>query len=187
MDSTESIKKKIREVISNSSVPEDPRHSQNTLEWLLKLEPGADVGLQIAALGHDIERAIDERKIKRQDYDSYDDFKQSHASRSAVILGEIMRDCHAPPELIDDVFHLVEHHETGYDHRVDLLNDADSLSFFQINLPYYFTRNDINETKRRFLWGYGRLSDNLKKIIAEFDYSDNKLMLLVKEWLASFN
>lgn len=187
MDNAESIKKKIREIISNSSLPEDFPHSQNTLEWVLRLEPDADIGLQIAALGHDIERAFDERKIKRKNYDSYDDFKQSHASLSAVILTEIMRDCHAPQRLINDVFHLVEHHETGYDQRADILKNADSLSFFQINLPYYFSRNDNNETKRRFLWGYRRLSDNLKKLVAEFEYSDRKLMLLVKEWLASFN
>ena len=185
MDSTDSIKKEIAEVISNSSIPEDLPHSRNTLEWLLKLEPDADIDLQIAALGHDIDRAIEERKIRRLDYDNYDDFKQAHANNSAVILTEIMKNCNAPQKLIDDVVHLVEHHETGYDHRVDILKNADSLSFFQINLPYYFSRNDVNETKGRFLWGYRRLSENLKSIVAEFEYSDNELMLLVKGWLAS--
>ncbi len=37
-------------------MPEDPRHAENTLDWLLKLKPDADEALQIAALGHDIER-----------------------------------------------------------------------------------------------------------------------------------
>lgn len=62
------LKKKIEKIIKNSLVPEDPIHSKNTLEWLLKLKPDADEALQIAALAHDIERAIEKRKVKQKDY-----------------------------------------------------------------------------------------------------------------------
>ena len=55
----------IERVIAQSSVTEDSIHSKNTLQWLLRLKPNADEGLRIAALGHDIERAIEERKVKR--------------------------------------------------------------------------------------------------------------------------
>ena len=55
-------------IIKKSQVPEDPIHSKNTLEWLLKLKPDADDALKIAALGHDIERAIAERKVRREDF-----------------------------------------------------------------------------------------------------------------------
>ncbi|MCH8014049.1 MAG: hypothetical protein IH823_04570 [Candidatus Dadabacteria bacterium] len=67
MEKLDCLKKKIEEIIKKSSVPEDPIHSKNTLKWLLKLRPKADEALRIAALGHDIERAIEERKIKRTD------------------------------------------------------------------------------------------------------------------------
>ncbi len=82
----------IESVINQSSVTEDSIHSKNTLQWLLRLKPDADEGLQIAALGHDIERAIDERKVKRQDFEDYDAFKHAHARNSASILRELMLD-----------------------------------------------------------------------------------------------
>ncbi len=54
--------------MADSSVPEDPRHAENTLDWLLRLKPDADEPLQIATLGHDIERALEAGKVKRATY-----------------------------------------------------------------------------------------------------------------------
>ena len=180
MDNIDCVKKKIEEIINNSLVPEDPIHSKNTLEWLLKLKPDADEALKIAALGHDIERAIEERKVRREDYTNYDEFKDAHASNSAKVLTEIMEACKIDKKLADDIFFLVCHHETGGSKRVDILRDADSISFFQVNLPDYFIRNGVEETKKRYLWGYRKLPDNLKRVVAEFDYQNKELELLVK-------
>ena len=180
MDSIDCVKKKIEGIIEKSIVTEDPIHSKNTLEWLLKLKPNADEALKIAALGHDIERAFEYRKVKRKDYRGYDEFKKDHALNSAKILKEIMTGCNVRKELADDVFFLVSRHEIGGDKRVDVLKDADSISFFHVNLPYYFVRNGVEETKKRCLWGYKKLSDNLKGVIAEFDYQNKELELLVK-------
>jgi len=172
------------------------------LEWLLKLKPDADEALKIAALGHDIERAIEHRKVKLKDYGSYDEFKEAHALNSARILEEIMKDCNVRKELIDDVFFLVSHHETGGDGGIVVLRDADSISFFHVNLPYYFVRNSIEETKRRCLWGYKKLPKNLQKVkrrclwgykklpknlqkvVVKFNYEDKKLESLVRVWIA---
>ena len=90
MDSIDCVKKKIKGIIEKCLVTEDPIHSKNTLEWLLKLKPNADEALKIAALGHDIERAIEEQKVRRKDYVSYDEFKKAHALNSTKILEEIM-------------------------------------------------------------------------------------------------
>ena len=79
MDSLDCAKQEIRRVIAASQVPEDPRHADNTLEWLLRLAPDADEALQLAALGHDIDRAIEEVKVRRADFDDYDAFKAAHA------------------------------------------------------------------------------------------------------------
>ena len=186
MDDIDYLKKKIEEIIKKSLVPEDPIHSKNTLEWLLKLKPDADEALKIAALGQDIERAIEERKVKRDDYKSYDQFKDAHALNSAKIMVEIMKDCKINQELIEDVYFLVRHHETGGDSRVNVLRDADTISFFDVNLPYYFERNSLEETKKRWLWGYNKLSSNLKSIVTEFKYQDKKLMSLVSTWIADY-
>ena len=171
-------------IIKKSQVPEDPIHSKNTLEWLLKLKPDADDALKIAALGHDIERAIAERKVRREDYKDYDEFKEAHASNSAKILAEIMKECNISKKLADDVVFLVCHHETGGTRRVDILRDADSISFFHVNLPYYFLRNGIEETKRRCLWGYKKLPKNMQEVVVKFNYKDKELESLVMAWIA---
>jgi len=180
MNDIDCVKKKIADIIKESPVPEDPIHSKNTLEWLLKLSPDADEALKIAALGHDIERAIARRKVKREDYKSYDEFKDAHASNSAKVMTEIMKECDASKRLSDDVFSLVRYHETGNTQRIDILRDADSISFFHVNLSHYFIRNGTEETKRRCLWGYRKLPDNLKRVVTNFDYQNNKLESLVR-------
>ena len=180
MDNIDCVKKKMEWIIKKSQVPEDPIHSKNTLEWLLKLKPDADDALKIAALGHDIERAIAERKVRREDYKDYDEFKEAHASNSAKILAEIMNECNISKKIAADIFFLVCHHETGGTRRVDTLRDADSISFFHVNLPYYFIRNGVEETKMRCMWGYRKLPDNLKRVVAEFDYQNKELELLVR-------
>lgn len=183
MNNINCIKRKIEEIIEKSSVPEDPVHSKDTLEWLFKLEPDADAALRIAALGHDIERAIDQRKVKRKPYRNYDDFKHAHSLNSAKTLSELMERCNASRELINDVTSLVCNHETGGDEKSDILKNADSISFFHVNLPHYFERNSIEETRKRCLWGYRKLPDKLKEVVAEFNYEDKKLESLIRSSL----
>ena len=150
------LKKRIVEIIKKSSNPEDPIHAKNTLEWMIKLEPQADEALKIAALGHDIERAISKRKIKRENYTNYEEFKKAHALNSTEVLSKLMETFKVKKELREEIFYLVNHHETGGNKRANLLKNADSLSFFQVNLPYYFIRNNLGETKKRCVWGYHR-------------------------------
>jgi len=180
MDNINCVKRKIEEIIKESSVPKDLIHSKNTLEWLLKLNPDADEALKIAALGHDIERAIEGRKVKREDFKNYDEFKDAHASNSAKVMTEIMKECGISKRLADDIFSLVRYHETGNTKCIDILRDADSISFFHVNLPCYFIRNGAEETKKRCLWGYRRLSDHLKSIVSEFVYHNKELEALVR-------
>ncbi len=87
MPSLARAERRIAEVIAGSSVPEDPLHSRNTLEWLLRLAPQVDSALRIAALGHDIERAVEARKVRRRDCADYDAFKATSPRHSAP-LGE---------------------------------------------------------------------------------------------------
>ena len=180
MEKINLVKRKIEGVIKGSSVPEDPIHSINTLEWLLKQMPDAGESLKIAALGHDIERAIEKRKVRRQDYKDYNAFKDAHALNSANILAEIMQACNINKKMIDEVFFLVRNHEIGGTDQVDILKDADSISYFDVNLPLYFMRNNLKETIRRCLWGYKRLSDQGKKIVAELNYQNKEIESLLK-------
>jgi hypothetical protein len=91
-----------------------------------------------------------------------------------------MKECTTGKELAHDTFFLVCQHETGGTRHADILRDADSISFFHVNLPYYFIRNSVEETKRRYLWGYRRLPDNLKGLVGEFNYQNRELASLIK-------
>ena len=181
------VKKAIEAVVAESRVPEDPVHSKNTLAWLLRLKPDADEALQIAALGHDIERAIERRKIRRADFDDFDEFKAAHARNSALILREIMQKCGLATAITDDVCRLVCRHEVGGDERCDLLKDADSISYFDVNLPFYFEREGYAETLRRTFWGYRRLSAGVRHLARTITYESDSLNSLLREAVLAAN
>jgi hypothetical protein len=180
----ECTKQAIRSAIARSRVPEDRFHAENTREWLLKLNPDADEALRIAALGHDIDRAMESLRVRKTNFSTFDEFKAAHARNSAVILGNILHECGVDPELRDDVCRLVARHETGGDERSDLIKDADSLSFFAVNLPYFAARNDWDTIERRSVWGYARLSPRARELIRDFSYRDEKLNALLA-WVIS--
>ncbi len=180
MISVERAKRKIRAVIAGSRVPEDPGHADNTLEWLLRLQPDADEALQIAALAHDIDRATPER-IRREDYRDYDTFKAAHAQRSARLLRGILEDRGVEGAIIKEACRLVVVHEVGGDRRSDLLKDADSISYFDVNVPLYYRREGWAETKRRSCWGYRRLSPRAQEIVKHIGYQEEALVHLLRE------
>ncbi len=181
MRSIDRVKEEIEATIARSSVPEDPLHSRNTLEWLLRLDPGADEALRIAALGHDIERAVEERKVRREDFSDFDEFKAAHAEQSALMLGEIMTACGVDREMAEDVCRLVRLHEVGGDPRSDLLKDADAISFFDVNLSLYLERNGRSEAMRRAVWGFRRLSARAREAVAAMSHGDLELDGLLRE------
>jgi hypothetical protein len=181
MDSFKCAREMIRTVIAGSVLPEDPVHSENTLEWLLRLWPSADAAMQIAALAHDIDRACSAGKVKRTEFKSYDEFKAAHARHSAEILRWILEECKFTPAVVDEACRLVLLHESGGDPPSDILRDADSISFFDVNLPQYFRREGWTETLRRAKWGYDRLSDEVKGFLEDIRYDDEGLNLLLNE------
>ena len=171
MNSLERALHRIAGIIAGSTVPEDPEHSRNTLKWLLDLDSRADAALRIAALGHDIDRAVEARKVQRADFADYDAFKAAHARNSASILLEVLADCNIEDAaLMREVERLVCTHEVGGDPRSDLLKDADSLSYFDVNLPLYYARNGWEETRRRCVWGYLRLSPRARSIVMGLEF-----------------
>ena len=181
MNSIECAKLRIRAIIAGSEVPEDPRHAENTLEWVLRLDPKSDEALQIAALGHDIERAVKARKVRRSHYDNYDAFKAAHACNGSEILRAILNECGVAKSTTDEACRLVTLHEVGGDARSDLLKDADGISFFEVNMPLYYQREGCVETKRRCTWGYRRLSSRMKKIAKSMGYDNEDLTRSLRE------
>jgi hypothetical protein len=181
MANIECAKEKIRLILAGSRVPEDPSHAENTLEWLLRLQPDAGEALQLAALAHDIDRASEKSKVRRLDFDNYDDFKAAHARNSAAILRPILAACSVERTIVEEACRLVEFHEVGGDPDSDLLKNADSISFFDVNLPLYFQREGWDETKRRSHWGYRRLTPWAQAIVKRIDHKDKEIARLQRE------
>ena len=178
--SIECAKQRIRQIIAGSQTPEDPRHADNTLEWLLRLQPDAGDALQLAALAHDIERAIEKTKVRGADFDDYAAFKAAHARNGVAILRPILTACGVERHIVDEACRLVEVHEVGGDPGSDLLKDADSISYFDVNLTFYFRREGWAETKRRSRWGYLRLSSRAREIVESINYEEEAMNRLLR-------
>jgi len=171
------IENEIEEIISLSDVPEDYCHAKNVKKWVLKFRPNADWTLQIAAFAHDIERALPQRKVIRSKFSDYNEFKNAHALNSAKIVQEILDKYPLSSEVKNKILCLIKNHELGQNEDSDLviLKDADSLSFFEVNLLAYAERNDESEILSRMMWGYKRLSSRARQIVKEFHYENEKL------------
>lgn len=185
IDLMKEIECELKEVIKESEIPEDYPHAENVREWVLRLKPDADTALQIAAFAHDIERAISNRKILKNNFKDYDSFKKAHSINSAKITLEILNRFPLSKEVKDKVRYLIENHEFGSenDQELSVLMDADSLSFFDVNLPLYFQRHNIDDTLFRMEWGYRRLSERAKKFLKQFKYKNKTLHNLLKEFM----
>lgn len=63
----------------------------------------------------------------------------------------------------------------------DQLKDADSISYFDVNLLLYFQREGWDETKRRSQWGYRRLTPRAQEIVKHINHEDKELAHLLQE------
>lgn len=181
------IENEIEDIISRSDVHEDYVHAKSVKEWVLKFKLDADWILQLAAFAHDIERALPQRKIIRSEFSNYDDFKNAHALNSARVVQEILDKYPISRQVKDKIFSLIENHELGQSEDSDLavLKDADSLSFFEVNLPAYAGRNDESEILFRMMWGYKRLSKRARQIVKGFHYENERLNEFLNQILSS--
>ncbi|MFC1728337.1 DUF4202 family protein [Nanoarchaeota archaeon] len=172
--------KEIEEIISHSPVEVDPIHSETTKKWLFKLKPWADIPLQIAALAHDIERGFQGKKIVEK-FDNYDEYKKEHSEKSAKIIVDLMKKHDFDDYSIKKVERIVLAHEFGGDEDSDYIMDADSLSFFENNLEFYYKLNGPENTIKKIKFMYERMSDKAKGMVKEIQIKNSKIKKLVEE------
>lgn len=176
------IKKEIESILPNSPLDFELKHSELVLKWVLNLKPDADEALKIAALSHDIERAITkitEKDLK--DYSKIDEFKKEHSIRSAKFICNILKKHKYSQNIIDKVKHLVENHEFGGDEESNILMDADSLAYFDYNIPSTLKRSGRERTKEKIKFMYKRLAAKAKKLVNLIKFKDQEIAELVKE------
>jgi hypothetical protein len=165
------VKKQIEKMLLNSPVQSDPLHAKLVLKWVLKLKPDADEALKIAALAHDIDRAV--TKIVDPPTGNllrYMRLKKEHSLRSAQIIGEILEKNQYPVSVIEKVRHLVENHEFGGDSESELLKDADSLAYFEYNIPFYLRNHGKKNTIGKIRFMYQRMSDDARKSVGKMRF-----------------
>ena len=172
------LEKEMEDITKKSPDFEDPINSTSTRYWVLKLKPDANEELQIAALAHDIERAVPRDFIK---FESYEKHKEYHSKRSAEIISELMKRHGFKQKSIEKVKGLVILHEVGGNEEADILRDADSLSFFEHNIYYYYKNHDKERTKFKINYMYSRCSQKAKNLIKKMRFSDKKIEKIVKE------
>lgn len=145
----------------------DHNHALDTWQWLLRLQPAAGGAVQVAALFHDIERLTGEAERRvEQHADDYARHKREHAARSAARVRELLAGTSAEwaAELAAPIIEAGDQIDgsaaaaAGMREDVELLEDADALSFFSLNsagfLDYYGERH----TARKIEWTVCRLS-----------------------------
>ena len=177
------VQKEVEGILLQSPLDFELQHSQLTLKWVIELKSDADEALQIAAISHDMERwitHITERDLK--DLSKYNEFKKEHCIRSANLISDILKKYNYSQEIIRKVFHLVENHEFGWDEDGNVLMDADSLAYFEYNLPTGIKRNGVERAKEKMKFMYTRLSSNkAKELVNHMCFDDPHISQLVKE------
>ena len=145
---------------SKPLVAADLDHALDTWQWLLRIAPGAPLPLQLAALFHDVERLESEadRRVEHHAAD-YQAFKDAHARRGAALAFAVLVAAGVAPRSADRARALVAAHERpGPDPELDLLNDADALSFFSLNSPGYADYFGPAQTRRKVAYTLERMS-----------------------------
>lgn len=172
MERFDLLKKDIEDQLPKSPLTFELKHAELTLKWLLKLRTNADEALKIAALAHDIERAvtgITEKDL--EDYSKIHEFKKEHAKRSVKITLDMMKKHGYDEQTLQKVGHLIEAHEEGGDEEQTILMEADSLAYFDYNIPHYFERYGKERTKEKIKFMYKRLSDKARKLVKQIKFN----------------
>jgi hypothetical protein len=141
----------------------DYNHALDTWQWVLRLAPDAGLAVQLAALFHDVERLVSEADARIEQHAvHYQTFKTGHAARGAELAEGLLAEAGVDAGTRRQVGRLIAAHESPAApgdpdvEAIDLLNDADALSFFSLNsvgyLDYYGpeqTRKKVTYTLRR--------------------------------------
>lgn len=156
----------------------DYRHALDTWQWVLRLEPGASLAVQIAALFHDVERLASEADARPEsgaDGDGeggYGTYKARHARASATAAREALAELPVPPGTARAAVELIAAHDRpgGVEGlarqrsgrpgqgELALLEDADALSFLTLNALGYRGYHGPERAARKTAWTLRRLS-----------------------------
>jgi hypothetical protein len=137
----------------------DYHHALDTWQWVLRLEPEADLAVQVAALFHDVERLLSEADARvEHKAENYQAFKDAHAALGAELTCALLAELKVDTATCERVRWLVTRHERpGEDCALALLNDADALSFFSLNSSGFIRYFSPEHSRRKVAYTLARL------------------------------
>jgi hypothetical protein len=166
--------------LSRPLVRADYLHALDTWQWVLRLEPQADLAVQVAALFHDVERLVPEADA-RVAHTAADDpaFQDALAARGARMTCALLEELGADRDTRERVRHLVTRHERAEaDAALALLNDADALSFFSLNSSGFLRYFSPEHTRRKVAYTLARLRPEHHGRLGEMRLAPAMRMLL---------
>jgi len=150
------------------------KHFIQTVHWLKVLSPEADEALLVAAIAHDIERAFRQKDVLEKKASvgfTSVEFYRPHEERGAEIIADFLKHQNVDDGFIERVKMLVSRHEEGGNDDQNLLKDADSVSFFEINIPLFLEKKTLEigkeKVKDKFDWMFNRITSEKAKQIAQ--------------------
>lgn len=150
-------------------VAADYDHALDTWQWMLRLCPDASLVAQLAAVLHDVERLDTEaeRRVEHRASD-YQAFKDAHARNGGAKAEAMLLSIGVSEKIAARVRAIVAAHERrGRDQDVDLLNDADGLSFFSLNSAGYADYFGPEQTKEKIRYTLGRLGKEARARLSQ--------------------
>jgi hypothetical protein len=180
MSDKKNIVKTVRNWVKNNYKTDN--HLIRAEYWLKKLKPDADEAMIIAAITHDIERAFPEGRVPPSPQIrgvKWDDKEYNlwHGRRSAEFVEKfLIENGFKDQEIIRKIRRLITYHEIGGDKETDLIKDADSLSFLEINAPLFISwipqKASVKEIKEKFDYMFNRISSEKARKLAEPFYKE---------------
>lgn len=164
----------------------DHEHALDTWQWMLRLDPAASLAAQVAALFHDIERLASEADARVEHRaPSYQDFKDAHARRGALMTRDALASAGIDADVIERVGYLIQRHERPHrDAEIALLNDADALSFFSLNSAGFLAYFGPEHTRRKVAYTLGRLRPEARVRLRQIRYRP-EILAMVQAALAA--
>ena len=160
--------------VAQPLVRADYDHALDVWQWTLRLDPRASFAVQCAALFHDVERLDTEAFARVEQHAAdYQQFKNAHAAAGAERTRALLR--RLDIDEAEEVAELVRLHEqrpragdgpqsTGNE-ALQLINDADALSFFSLNSPGFFDYFPPDHAQRKVEYTLRRLSASRRDLL----------------------
>lgn len=169
----EKVKRFVKDSFEKSASGSSLEHFEKTVFWVKQLKPDSDDAILIAAYSHDIARAF-RAENENDTYKTRElndpEILEKHQHTGAKIMTEFLQKEGFDSTKILRIANMIARHEVGGDVESDLIKDADSISYLEINAPKHVVKFvpilGRDKVRRKIDWMYDRISSEKAKEIA---------------------